>query len=302
MPTAPQIDAPQTLTGLFPDSSDGEDDDGENAGSDDLSPCYENQSVILSGETLMIRQFDFHSHNANRVWPGTFNLSDYLLAKTSNNNNNDDEKNGAKFVHQWGRVLELGTATGLLAIRLTMACIQQQSTVDVDVDNDTPTSIPNMDAIEGQPNDDNAAGHDCCCTSVVTSDVQDERGEVQSNLEYNYELNHILDPPLHVPHTWGSGWNTSMLAAGVEQAHIEFDTIVASDILLYVSAYGALIETLEELMPPGSHTKFVMSWNRRMKESAEFFDRAKQAGFSCTHEGKCIYTFVRADDDNETIQ
>jgi len=302
MPTAPQIDAPQTLTGLFPDSSDDEDE----AGSDDLGPCYENQSVILSGETLMIRQFDFHSHNANRVWPGTFNLSDYLLARTSNNNNSHDEKNVEKFVHQWGSVLELGTATGLLAIRLTMACTQQQSMVNVDVDvddNDTPTSIPRMDAIEGQKNDD-AAGHNCCCTSVVTSDVQDERGEVQSNLEYNYELNHILDPPLHVPHTWGSGWNTSMAAAaGVEQAPQEFDTIVASDILLYVSAYGALIETLEELMPPGSHTKFVMSWNRRMKESAEFFDRAKQAGFSCTHEGKCIYTFVRADDDdNETTQ
>jgi len=257
MPTNPQIDAPQTLTGLFPDSSDDEQEKGEDC--NNPAPCYEEQSVILVGQTLRIRQYDFHSHNANRVWPGTFNLAEYLLAKN---------KDGS-FNHQWGSVLELGTATGLLAIRLALASTYHGMNVET---TDSP-----------QP---------CCCTSIVTTDVQDEYGEVESNLMHNYELNGILKPPPHVPHTWGTGWNTSVAAAGLPEKH--FDTIVASDILLYVSAYGALVETLQELMPEDSSSiKFVMSWNRRMKESAEFFERAKAAGFLCTHEGKCIYTFIR---------
>jgi hypothetical protein len=257
MPTNEQIDAPQTLAGLFPPDSDEEEEEGE------PDPCYEVQSMVLAGHQLQIRQFAYHSHNANRVWPGTFNLADYLLVRT-------DE---GIFPHQLGHVLELGTATGLLGIRLALASTQHN---DLDADA-------------------------CCCTSITTSDVDDasdmdkgdEGGPVQANLKFNYELNGVARPPDHVPHTWGTGWKAAVAAAGVEDRH--FDTIVASDILLYVSAYGALVETLKQLMPSSSKARFVMSWNRRMKESAEFFTRMEQEGFQCTHEGKCIYTFITSE-------
>jgi predicted nicotinamide N-methyase len=250
MPSNPQIDAPQTLAGLFPPDSDEEEEEGE------PDPCYEVQSMVLADYKLQIRQFAYHSHNANRVWPGTFNLADYLLAKTS-------DAQGA-FQHEWGRVLELGTATGLLAIRLALASTQHSDATSV------------------------------CCTSIVTSDVVDDDALVHENLKFNYELNGVLHPPPHVPHTWGTGFDASVAAAGIQDFQKPFDTIVASDILLYVSAYGALVETLKELMArEGPQTRFIMSWNRRMKESAEFFTRMEQAGFECRHEGKCIYTFER---------
>lgn len=260
MPSAPQIDEPQTLTGLFPTESD--DDEDEDA--DGNAPCFEIQSVDLCGEALKIRQFDYHSHNANRVWPGTFNLADYLLAR------NDD----GVYLHQWGRVLELGTATGLLAIRLALASTMHQG--------------------------GNTAAY--CCTQIVTSDVDDEHGDVAANLIFNYELNEIPTPPFHVPHTWGSGWKKSCERAVLREGGDDivsqvgddlraFDTIVASDILLYVSAYPALVKTLCELMISSTRTVFVMSWNRRMKESAEFFKRMKEADFAFTHVGKCIYIF-----------
>lgn len=262
MPTNPRIDEPVTLTGLFPPDSDDEGDEPEEKGL-----CYEVQSVVLARSELRIRQFDYHSHNANRVWPGTFNLADYLLAR-------DDT---GKLIHQWGDILELGTATGLLAIRLALA-----STVH------RPDGSPSAETI---------------CDKIMTSDVQDERNEILANLEFNYQLNNVSAAPLHIPHTWGTGFVASADRAVFERQQETvpasptvwtFDTIVASDILLYVSAYPALVKTLQEVMPADrKETKFVMSWNRRMKESAAFFDMMEEAGFQYKHEGKCVYTFTR---------
>lgn len=242
MPTNHQIDAPQTLIGLFPPDTDDEDNNDE--GAEPLTLCYEIQSVELVGRQLSVRQFDFHSHNANRVWPGTFNLADYLFRDSRN----------------WGNILELGAATGLLSIRLAWSSIVYNS----------------------------ASNDDAVCNAIVTSDVQDD-GEIASNIAFNFHLNQIAPPP-HVPHTWGTGWMESVSEAGVVVPSI--DTIVASDILLYVAAYPALVTTLSELMVD-DRTVFVMSWNRRMKESTTFFDMMKEAGFHATHEGKCVYTFIR---------
>jgi predicted nicotinamide N-methyase len=269
MPSNPQLDAPQTLVGLFPPDSDDDDDQQVDEIQNEHSLCFEVQQIILAGETLQIRQYDFHSHNANRVWPGTFNLAEYLLAKDEH----DDT-----FLHQRGKILELGTATGLLAIRLALSSV-----------NHNPYN--------------NRTGEDtlqsCCCSTIVTSDVDDEYGDVETNLQFNYELNGISRPPIHIPHTWGTGWQASV-EKFLSKKHntqenvpslVQFDTIVASDILLYVSAYSSLVQTLSEIMKINQHSKLILSWNRRMKESSEFFERMKDAGFSFRHEGKCIFVF-----------
>ena len=82
--SAAQIDDPQTLSGLFPPDSDDEEGDNDaidcDANHHVNSNCYyEIQSVQLVGATIQIRQYDYHSHNANRIWPGVFPLAEYLL-------------------------------------------------------------------------------------------------------------------------------------------------------------------------------------------------------------------------------
>lgn len=267
MPTAPQIDAPLSLGGFFGNNDSSS--DGEDHQQTEFDNCYEEQTVDLVGCQLKIRQYAFHSHNANRVWPGTFNLAEYLLER-----NEETEA----YLRQWGDILELGTATGLLAIRMVMA---------------SSAHHPAKSKIEA--NEDYVTAKKFSCNRIVTSDVQDEHGEVEENVLYNYQLNGIPEEiqPKHVPHTWGTGWEKSASARELTTEECCFDTIVASDILLYVSAYGALVQTLQELMALNPNSKFVMSWNRRMKESAEFFQRMKDAGFHCVHEGKCVYTFTR---------
>lgn len=284
MPTNSQIDAPVTLTGLFPPDSDDEDEE-ETGAPEEAAVCFEVQSMTVAGETLKVRQYDFHSHNANCVWPGTFNLADYLFSPADDqadiasavqgdvddsNINNNDKLGAPTAGKSWGKVLELGTATGLLAIRLALECGRY-----------CPPQHKKNGGVVGPVQD------------LVTSDVADEHNEVYENVQHNYLLNGIDCPPLHIPHTWGTGWASSVeQAGGTEDVPTTFNTIVASDILLYVSAYPALVETLEELMPTHA-TTLIMSWNRRMKESSDFFSRMEAAGFVYTHQGKCIYTFRR---------
>ena len=250
MPADNLVDAPITLTGIF--GTDSDEDEDEQV----YVPVYEVQTLELGGLSLKIRQFDHHSHNANRVWPGTFNLCEYVL------------QNDQAFL---GNILELGTATGLLAIRLAH-CSKLHASSGLDDDDDSK-ELPR-------------------CHSITTSDVVDDNNEIAENLAFNYTLNSIENAPIHVPHTWGTGW-----ARSVDQCHQPsavpdaFDTIIASDILLYVSAYPALVQTLEELVKP--QTRFLMSWNRRMKESREFFERMEAANFKCQHHGKCVYEFAK---------
>lgn len=258
MPTAPQIDAPLSLGSFFPAESDDEQSEGEER---ELDQCYEIQEVDLVGSCLKIRQFAYHSHNANRVWPGTFNLAEYLLSRKGS----ASDGSPCEFAHHWGHVLELGTATGLLAIRLALSS---------QVHSDEPNTV---------------------CTDVVTSDLADD--EIEEHVHFNFDLNGFDadHTPIHVPHTWGDDWQQSTQSRKAIQDRA-FDTIVASDILLYVSAYPALVETLKQLMGP--NTRFVMSWNRRMKESAEFFKLMEGAGYECKHEGKCVYTFSSRQSDH----
>ena len=258
MPTAPQIDAPQSLASFFPASSD----EGED---EEFDQCYETQTVSLCEKELLVRQYVFHSHNANRVWPGTFNLCEYLFE-------HKDE-----FLKDT-TILELGAATGLLSIRLAMEGI-----------------------------------------NIVTSDVADD-GQVEENINHNFGINgfkndidsleSISSPsirnkmvPIHIPHTWGTGWKESWLnKVKTSTTHqsidpFQFDHIIASDILLYVSVYPSLVQTLVELFSGNDNKdhrerlRFIMSWNRRMKDSENFFRLMNEAGFEYDHVGKCVFIF-----------
>ena len=298
MPDHPDLDAPLTLMGLFPeeDDSDNEEKDGDPGSNGVISDhdhvvpqsahevdhglTYEVQTLSVAGELLKVRQFDFHSHNANRVWPGTLNLAEYLIGKPHSETTRGDGPSRTR----WGNVLELGTATGLLAIRLAMSSTvyrRRQDSIAVDESSSSPLIDP------------------CLCEYIVTSDVADEDNLVARNLQFNYALNGFSDPlcrPRHVPHTWGTGWDDSVRRVSVAtqwETPPFFDTVVASDILLYVNSYPALVQTLCEIIPNESHTTLIMSWNRRMKESREFFDRMVAVGFEHVHVGKCIYTFRR---------
>jgi predicted nicotinamide N-methyase len=189
-----------------------------------FAQAHDIQRLDIAGITLDVRLLAYHSHNANIVWPGTFALAEYLAAR--------------KDALVEGRVLELGSATGALALALTRMGL-----------------------------------------NITASDLDELEHEIEQNIRYNFELNHT-PMAAYIPHTWGSGWDESRA----------FDYVVASDILLYVSAYPALVQTLVEIFSTGCR-EFIMAWNRRMKGSEEFFLRMEAQGFEYTHEGKGVYSF-----------
>mmetsp|Transcript_13352 Transcript_13352/g.19093 ORF Transcript_13352/g.19093 Transcript_13352/m.19093 type:complete len:221 (+) Transcript_13352:157-819(+) len=211
------------------------------------------------------------------------NLWTEFLFRREENEVGEDNETGSRHKYQknWGSVLELGTATGVLSICLALSC--------------TPKK-------ENGPSGYDDSLH--VCTDIVTSDVEDELGDIKENLKYNFEINQFVSKkddlddtkrgimPIHVPHTWGTGWKAAASRMGISNK--KFNTIIASDILLYVSAYGALVSTLKEIFNDNCYENpvFVMSWNRRMKESKEFFDRMNDVGFKCVHKGKCVYSFT----------
>lgn len=99
-----------------------------------------------------------------------------------------------------------------------------------------------------------------------------------------------LEAPQHIAFTWGTGWEQALRRHNINDLSI--DIIIASDILLYVSAYPALVASLLEIFQSNPVTEFIMSWNRRIAESAQFFQQMQQAGFECEHLGSCIYSFT----------
>ena len=173
------MSAPISLGGLFPDSSD------EEGGGGGFCNDAEESVVTLGGLSIRLRERPFHPLNANAVWPGAHALADWVRANAA-------ERLAGR------RILELGAATGALAIFLVRAC-----------------------------------GLD-----VTTSDVDD--GEVDEAIAENFRLNGAAPPP-HLAHTWG---------APLPPDAPRFDVVLASDILLYVRAYPALVDTLEALCAP----------------------------------------------------
>jgi predicted nicotinamide N-methyase len=130
---------------------------------------------------------------------------------------------------------------------------------------------------------------------VLTCDI-DDGGEVEQNIQFNFQLN-AISPSLHIPFTWGNDWKGKLEAVVSEKQisplSFDFKFIIASDILLYISAYPALVKTLSDLFQAHPVQEFLMSWNRRIAESKIFFDMMTDAGFLCHHHGHCIYSFTR---------
>jgi len=222
MKKAVEITAPQSLGSFFADSSDEE---------QEFEQLYEEQNISICGKDLIIRQFCWHKANANKVWPGTFNLASFI-------NNHETHYNS-------GKIIELGAATGALSIFLIKQCSDY---------------------------------------NIITSDIDDD-GDVESNILFNFTRND-LEPVIHVPFTWGTPWPVALANPK------DCKYIIASDILLYVSVYPALVSSLEYLFAEGV-VEFVMSWNRRIAESASFFAQMATAGFHVYHHGECVYSFYR---------
>eukprot|EP00596_Hydrurales_sp_CCMP1899_P004118 CAMPEP_0119033710 /NCGR_PEP_ID=MMETSP1177-20130426/761_1 /TAXON_ID=2985 /ORGANISM="Ochromonas sp, Strain CCMP1899" /LENGTH=461 /DNA_ID=CAMNT_0006990655 /DNA_START=103 /DNA_END=1489 /DNA_ORIENTATION=+ len=202
-----EIEAPVCLGDLFAESDDEADDQT-------FSQLYEVQDLDIGGKKFKIRQFAWHGANANKVWPGTFNLAEYICL------------NKDTYI-RWP-ILELGAATGALSIYLSSEPFK---------------------------------------FNIFTSDI-DDGGEVEENISHNFKLNSVSST-LHIPHTWGTGWHDSLSRAhegghtfnneggtgghecstssGSPSRPPIFKYIFASDILLYVSAYPALVQTLCEI-------------------------------------------------------
>ena len=234
------VDAPISLGGLFADSDD-DDEDGDGFTSNAFEQISEIQTLEIAGMSFEVEQLAYHSHNANKVWPGTFALAEYIKQNPEMYPPTTAEPGGGLPAAVETTLLEVGSATGAMAMALQKM------------------------------------GH-----SVVTSDLDDQ--EVTDLIAANFRRND-LPVPEHIPHTWGTEWPAER--AG------KFSTIVASDILLYINAYPALVQTLLALFASTGCGEFLMVWNRRMKESSEFFERMDKAGFGHEHLGQCIHRFVQ---------
>ena len=66
-----EITPPVCLGDLFAEN-------GEEVEDAAFSQMYEVQELDIGGTIFKIRQFAWHGANANKVWPGTFNLGEYI--------------------------------------------------------------------------------------------------------------------------------------------------------------------------------------------------------------------------------
>lgn len=66
-----EIEPPVCLGDLFAENDEENDTEA-------FSQMYEVQELDIGGTVFRIRQFAWHGANANKVWPGTFNLGEYI--------------------------------------------------------------------------------------------------------------------------------------------------------------------------------------------------------------------------------
>jgi hypothetical protein len=97
------VEAPISISDLFNVyDSDEKPEYDENS----FENTYETQILTIGQQQISVCQSSWHKTNANIVWPGTFILAEFLIMASAR--------------YSSGTLLELGSATGALAIVLTM--------------------------------------------------------------------------------------------------------------------------------------------------------------------------------------
>jgi len=109
---------------------------------------------------------------------------------------------------------------------------------------------------------------------VTTCDYDD--GEIEGNIRENCRLNGVETLP-HIPHTWGTAFPCTP----------PFPLVLASDILIYVSQYPALVNTLQQLLATGA--QMLLSNRRRIDSEADFLRLCEEGGLETRHLGAKVF-------------
>lgn len=73
--------------------------------------------------------------------------------------------------------------------------------------------------------------------------------------------------------------------------------------IIVFSVYPLLVQSLKEIFEHEPNlVEFLMSWNRRIQESSQFYDLMKDAGFQIYSHGKGLYSFYRLDRMDSYLQ
>jgi hypothetical protein len=113
------VEAPLSLSGFFYDPNEEEEEGEEAKDQSQFEQIYDEQILTICQKDFRIRQYCWHQANANKVWPGTFNLAEFI------------EQHSKRFHN--GNILELGAATGALSIYLKSVFPEYQLlTSDID--------------------------------------------------------------------------------------------------------------------------------------------------------------------------
>ena len=112
--------------------------------------------------------------------------------------------------------------------------------------------------------------------NVTTCDYCDE--EIEKNIQENCGLNGLA-PLRHIPHTWGTVFPATLVSS--------FDLLLASDILIYVSQYPALVNTLQQLLAGGAY--MLLSNRRRIDSERDFLRLVEAGGMEVRHLGAKVF-------------
>lgn len=99
-----------SLTGLFGEENDENTTLSTTSELEQFTNEHEVVVVKVGNVSISICQMSWHMANANQIWPGAFKLAEHIL---------QTQFHQPQSRYSDGKVLELGAATGALAIALT---------------------------------------------------------------------------------------------------------------------------------------------------------------------------------------